>query len=96
MMRPSACFEVQSKMDGKIFDSKGHYVADILASKMYDRSARGRTTSGAKRFKSQRGELTGQLSSIAGDRRPEKSADRLFPNYSPAGLSSWGLKAKPK
>ena len=37
---PRLAFEVQSKMDWKIFDSEGHYVADIQASKIYDRSGK--------------------------------------------------------
>src|SRR5882672_7486688 len=37
---PRLAFKVQSKMDGKIFDSEGHYVADIRASKIYDLSGK--------------------------------------------------------
>ena len=93
---PRLAFKVQFKMDGKIFDSEGHYVADIRASKIYDLSGKRLYDLRGQKIYKPTGELIGHLSSVAGDRRLDKSTDRLFPKYSPAGLSSWGLKAKPK
>ena len=83
-------------MDGKIFDSEGHYVADIRASKIYDLSGKRLYDLRGQKIYKPTGELVGHLSSVAGDRRLDKSTDRLFPKYSPADLASWGLKAKLK
>ena len=83
-------------MDGKIFNSEGQYVAVIVASRIYDLSGRKLYDLRGQKIYKPTGELIGHLSSVAGDRRLDKSTDRLFPKYSPAGLSSWGLKAKLK
>jgi hypothetical protein len=74
-------------MDGKIFDSEGHYVADIRASKIYDLSGKRLYDLRGQKIYKPTGELIGHLSSVAGDRRLDKSTDRLFPKYSPAGVS---------
>ena len=59
-------------MDGKIFNSEGRYVADIRANGIYDQAG--------KRLYNLRGQKiykpTGEL---VGDRRLDKSTDRLFP-----------------
>ena len=61
-------------MDGKIFNSEGRYVADIQANagkRLYH-------LRGQKIYKPT-GELVGHLNSVGGDRRLDKSTDRLFP-----------------
>jgi len=66
-------------MDGKIFNSEGHYVAyvranaiyDILGNKLYELKRRNiyKTT----------GELVGHLPGTGQDTRLDKATDRLFP-----------------
>ena len=66
-------------MEGRIFNSEGHYVADIRASKIYDLSGKRLYDLRGQKIYKPTGELIGHLSSGAGDRRLDKSTDRLFP-----------------
>ena len=76
-------------MNGRIFNSTGHYVADIRASEIYDLAGKKLYNLRGQKIYKPTGELVGHLSSAAGDRRLDKSTDRLFPIRS-AGLSIWG------
>ena len=66
-------------MDGKIFNSEGQYVADIRASGIYDLSGRKLYDLRGQKIYKPTGELVGHLNTAAGDRRLDKSTDRLFP-----------------
>ena len=66
-------------MDGKIFNSEGQYVADIRASKIYDLSGKKLYDLRGQKIYKPTGELVGYLNSVGGDRRLDKSTDRLFP-----------------
>ena len=66
-------------MDGKIFDSEGQYVADIRANQIYDLSGKKLYDLRGQKIYKPTGELVGHLRSVAGDRRLDKSTDRLFP-----------------
>ena len=67
-------------MDGKIFNSEGHYVADIRASVIYALSGKKLYDLRGQKIYKPTGELVGHLNSVGGDRRLDKSTDRLFPN----------------
>ena len=67
-------------MNGKIFNSEGQYVADIRASRIYDLSGRKLYDLRGQKIYKPTGELVGHLNSVGGDRRLDKSTDRLFPN----------------
>lgn len=68
-----------TSMDGRIFNSKGHYVADIRASKIYDLSGKRLYDLRGQKIYKPTGELMGHFGSVTGDRRLDKSTDRLFP-----------------
>jgi hypothetical protein len=65
-------------MDGRILASDGHYVAYIQANQIYDLSGKKLYDLRGQRIYKPTGELVGHLSSAAGDRRLDKSTDRLF------------------
>jgi 4-fold beta-flower domain-containing protein len=65
-------------MDGKIFNSEGQYVAYIQADQIYDLSGKKVYDLRGLKIYKPTGELVGQLNSAAGDRRLDKSTDRLF------------------
>ena len=66
-------------MDGKILNSEGQYVAYIRESKIYNPAGRKLYDLRAKKIYKPTGELVGHLNSADGDRRLDKSTDRLFP-----------------
>ncbi len=66
-------------MDGKIFTSEGQYVADIRASGIYDLADKKLYDLRGQKIYKPTGELVGHLNTAAGDRRLDKSTDRLFP-----------------
>jgi hypothetical protein len=66
-------------MDGKIFNSEGQYVADIRASGIHDLSGKKLYDLRGQKIYKPTGELVGHLNSVGGDRRLDKSTDRLFP-----------------
>jgi hypothetical protein len=65
-------------MDGRILTSEGQYVAYIQASQIYDLSGKKLYDLRGQKIYRPTGELVGHLSSAAGDRRLDKSTDRLF------------------
>jgi hypothetical protein len=65
-------------MDGKIFNSEGQYVADIRASGIHGLSGKKLYDLRGQKIYKPTGELVGHLNSAAGDRRLDKSTDRLF------------------
>ena len=67
-------------MDGKIYSSSGQYVANIRANQIYDLAGHKLYDLRGQKIYKPTGELVGQLSSAAGDRRLDKSTDRLFPS----------------
>ena len=66
-------------MDGKIFDSEGQYVADIRANGIYDLAGKRLYDLRGQKIYGPTGELVGHLNMASGDRRLDKSTDRLFP-----------------
>jgi hypothetical protein len=72
-------------MDGKIFNSEGQYVAVIVASQIYDLSGRKLYDLRGEKIYKPTGELVGHLNTAVGDRRLDKSTDRLFPKTRTAG-----------
>lgn len=67
-------------MDGRILNSEGKHVANIRAQEVYNLAgAKLYDLRGQKIYK-KTGELVGHLSAAAGDRRLDKSTDRLFQN----------------
>ena len=66
-------------MDGKIFDSEGQYVAYIQANGIYDLAGKRLYGLRGQKIYKPTGELVGHLNTAAGDRRLDKSTDRLFP-----------------
>jgi hypothetical protein len=66
-------------MDGKIFNSDGQYVAHILANGIYDLAGKRLYDLRGQKIYKPTGELVGHLNSADGDRRLDKSTDRLFP-----------------
>lgn len=65
-------------MDGKIFSSDGQYVADIRANGIYDLAGRRLYDLRGEKIYKPTGELIGHLNSKSGNRRLDKSTDRLF------------------
>ena len=65
-------------MDGKIFNSDGQYVADIGANGIYDLAGRRLYDLRGQKIYKPSGELVGHLNAAGGDRRLDKSTDRLF------------------
>ena len=65
-------------MVGKIFNSDGHYVADIRANGIYNLAGKRLYDLRGQKIYKPTGELAGHLNSAAGDRRLDKSTDRLF------------------
>jgi hypothetical protein len=66
-------------MDGKLFDSEGQYVADIRANGIYDLTGKKLYDLRGLKIYKPTGELVGHLNSAGGDRRLDKSTDKLFP-----------------
>jgi hypothetical protein len=66
-------------IDGKIYSSSGQYIADIRSNQIFDRSGNKLYDLRGKNIYKLSGELVGHLSSAAGDRRLDKSTDKLFP-----------------
>ena len=73
-------------MDGKIFNSEGVYVAFIRANGIYDLAGTKLYDLRTQRTYKPTGELVGHLNSVGGDKRLDKSTDRLFPKRIP---STW-------
>ena len=65
-------------MDGRIFTSQGQYVAVIRANQIYDLDGRKLYDLRGNKIYKPTGELAGNLNASAGDRRLDKSGDRLF------------------
>lgn len=65
-------------MDGKIFNSQGQYVAVIRANQIYDLAGRKLYDLRGNKIYKPTGELVGILNASFGDRRLDKSTDRLF------------------
>jgi len=65
-------------MDGKIYSSVGHHVADVRGNQIYDLAGKKLYDLRGQKIYKPTGELVGYLNSAAGDRRLDKSADRLF------------------
>ena len=66
-------------MEGKVFSSEGRYVADIRANGIYDPAGKRLYNLRGQKIYKPTGELVGHLNSAGGDRRLDKSTDRLFP-----------------
>jgi hypothetical protein len=66
-------------MDGKIFNSEGHYVAVVRANAIYDLSGNKLYELKGQNIYKTTGELVGHLNSTGSDKRLDKSADKLFP-----------------
>jgi len=66
-------------MEGRIFTSEGVYVADIRANGLYDLAGKRLYDLRGQKIYKPTGELVGHLNSVGGDRRLDKSTDRLFP-----------------
>jgi hypothetical protein len=65
-------------MEGKIFNSDGQYVADIRANAIYELAGKRLYHLRGQKVYKPMGELVGHLNSVSGDRRLDKSTDRLF------------------
>ena len=65
-------------MDGRILTSEGQYVAFIRESQIYDLAGRKLYDLRGQKIYKPTGELVGHLNSADGDRRLDKSTDRLF------------------
>jgi hypothetical protein len=66
-------------MDGRIFTNEGQCVAYVRESQIYDLAGRKLYDLRGQKIYKPTGELVGHLSSATGDRRLDKSTDRLFP-----------------
>jgi hypothetical protein len=66
-------------MDGRIFNSEGKHVANIRAQEVYGLAGKKLYDLRGQKIYKPTGELVGHLSTAAGDRRLDKSTDRLFP-----------------
>ena len=66
-------------MDGNIYSSSGKYIADIRSNQIFDLAGHELYVLRGKNIYRPSGELIGHLSSAAGDRRLDKSTDKLFP-----------------
>jgi hypothetical protein len=67
-------------MDGKIYSSSGKYIADIRSNQIFDLAGNKLYDLRGKNIDKPSGELIGHLCSAAGDRRLDKTTDRLFPS----------------
>ena len=65
-------------MDGKIFSSEGQYVADIRKNEIYDLAGKKLYDLRGQKIYKLTGDLVGHLNAVIGDRRLDKSTDRLF------------------
>ena len=65
-------------MDGRIFNSEGQYVGDIRANVIYNLAGRKLYDLRGQKIYRPTGELVGHLNATNGDRRLDKSTDRLF------------------
>ena len=65
-------------MNGRIFTSEGQYVAYIQADQIYDLAGKKLYDLKGQKIYKTTGELVGNLSASSGDRRLDKSTDRLF------------------
>ena len=65
-------------MDGRIFNSEGRYVGYIQANQIYDLAGKKLYDVRGLKIYKPTGELVGHLSSAVGDRRLDRSTDRLF------------------
>jgi len=65
-------------MDGRIFSSTGEYVAYIQANQIYDVAGKKVYDLKGQKIYKPTGELVGHLSTATGDRRLDRSIDRLF------------------
>jgi hypothetical protein len=65
-------------MDGKIFNSKGQYVANIRGNVIYNLAGKKLHDLRGQKIYRPTGELVGHLISANGDRWLDKSTDRLF------------------
>jgi len=65
-------------MDGKIFSSEGQYVADIRKNEIYDLAGKKLYDLRGQKIYKPTGDLVGHLNAVTGDRRLDKSTDRLF------------------
>ena len=72
------CQRRSDLMEGKIFNSNGQYVADIRANAIYDLAGKRLYHLRGQKIYKPTGELVGHLNSVGGDRRLDKSTDRLF------------------
>jgi hypothetical protein len=66
-------------MDGKIFNSAGHYIAFSRANAIYDLSGKKLYDLKGQNIYKTTGELVGHLNSTGADKRLDKSTDKLFP-----------------
>ena len=73
-------------MDGRIFNSEGHYVAVIRGGAIYDLSGNKLCDLKGRNLYKPTGELVGHLNSTAADKRLDKSTDKLFPKNKSARL----------
>jgi hypothetical protein len=74
------------RMDGRILSSDGQYVAYIQANAIYDLDGTKLYDLKGQKIYKLTGELVGNFNTAAGDRRLDKSTDRLFPKTRTAGL----------
>jgi hypothetical protein len=66
-------------MDGKIFNSEGHYVGFVRANAIYGLSGNKLYELKGQNIYKTTGELVGHLNSTGSDKRLDKSTDKLFP-----------------
>ena len=65
-------------MDGRILTNEGRYVAYIQANAIYDLAGKKLYDLKGQKIYKLTGELVGSLNTPAGDRRLDKSTERLF------------------
>jgi hypothetical protein len=65
-------------MDGRILTSEGQYVAYIQANAIYDLAGNKLYDLKGQKIYKTTGELVGNLNASAGDRRLDKSSEKLF------------------
>ena len=66
-------------MHGNIFNSEGRHVAMVRGTEIFDLSGNKLYDVRGKNIYKTTGELVGHLSSLGGDKRLDKSTDKLFP-----------------
>lgn len=66
-------------MDGKIFDSEGHYVGFVIANAIYSPTGKKLYELKGENIYRTSGELVGHLNSTGSEKRLNKSTDKLFP-----------------